>query len=714
MFGRHRLAFGWVAMLIGLGAVPAAGGERPLVAPEPIPPEYCVRQVQGWTVLVHRRLLEQHAQATARALELLEEQLRFVVRHVPPRAVRRLKRVRLWFSPPYPNTQPKAEYHSHPAWLRQHGRPEAMARGVEFTNVFIFAREVKRMPVFVLHELAHAYHHQVLGWSHPDIQAAYQAAVSSGRYRQVLRNDGRIVRAYALTNPQEYFAELTEAFFGRNDFFPFDRRQLEQYDPRAYRLLARLWGVVAEEENLAVRHEPIRLHPQNPHYFLWRGKPTVLVTAGEHYGAVINRAFDYRAYLQELSRWGFNHTRVFSGVYRELPSSFRITDNPLAPKPQDYLCPWPRSNQPGAADGGNRFDLERFDPAYFDRLRAFLREASRRGVVVELVLFCPFYRDDVWNISPLNHRNNVNGVGRCPRTEVYTLKHPRMLRVHLAVTEQIVRAVNEFDNLYFEVCNEPYFAGVTDAWQRRIIRQIVETERRLPRRHLISLNVANYAKQVGNPPPEVSIFNFHYCVPPVTVEMNYGLNKVIGENETGFRGRADILYRTEAWDFLLAGGGLFNHLDYSFSTRHPRGTLRDYRSPGGGSPELRQQLSVLKRFLESFDFLRMKPDRHSVQSAEPKLTHYVLSEPGRQYAAYFHVPLPRRPKRVEDHLRRGIKLRVRLALPQGNYRVEWISPLTGRQLAAQVLKHTGGACELRSPQFDNDVALRISAEATGN
>ncbi len=471
---------------------------------------------------------------------------------------------------------------------------------------------------------------------------------------------------------------------------------------------ADLWQVPAEKQTPAAA-EPIRLHPQNPHYFLWQGKPTVLVTSAEHYGAVINRAFDYRAYLEELARWGFNNTRVFSGVYRELPESFRITDNTLAPKPQHYLCPWPRSDRPGAADGGNRFNLERFDPEYFERLRAFLREARRRGVVVELVLFCPFYRDDTWNISPLNQQNNINGVGRCPRTEVYTLKHPRMLRVHLALTERIVRAVNEFDNLYFEVCNEPYFAGVTDAWQRRIIRQIVQTESRLPKRHLISLNIANRFKKVVDPPPEVSIFNFHYCVPPKAVAMNYHLNKVIGENETGFRGRADIIYRTEAWDFLLAGGGLFNHLDYSFSTSHPRGTLRKYQSPGGGSPELRRQLSVLKRFLESFDFIRMRPDHKTVRAVEPKLTHYMLSQPGRQYAAYFHVPLPHRPKRLEDHLRSGVRLRLRLALPAGRYRVEWVDSLTGRVLRQEHLKHAGGEVELRSPQFDNDVALKIVA-----
>src|ERR1035437_8615981 len=63
--------------------------------------------------------------------------------------------------------------------------------------------------------------------------------------------------------------------------------------------------------------EPIRLHPGNPHYFLFRGKPTVLITSGEHYGAVINLDFDYKRYLKTLAAERLNLTRTFAGSYRE-------------------------------------------------------------------------------------------------------------------------------------------------------------------------------------------------------------------------------------------------------------------------------------------------------------------------------------------------------------------------------------------------------------
>jgi hypothetical protein len=384
---------------------------------------------------------------------------------------------------------------------------------------------------------------------------------------------------------------------------------------------------------------PLSLHPENPRYFLFRGKPTLLVTSGEHYGAVLNRAFDYSRYLETLAADGLNHTRTFSGVYREVPGSFGITDNTLAPTPGHYLAPWARSDQPGESDGGNRFDLERWDEAYFTRLRELLGEASRRGVVVELNLFCPFYEESMWAASPMNARNNANGIGAVPRQEVYTLRHPELTRIQEAVTRKIVSELNGFDNLYYEVANEPYFGGITQEWQDHVAAVIAETEKGLPHRHLVSMNIANGRARVESPNPLVSIFNFHYATPPDVVAMNAHLRGVIGENETGFRGKDDVLYRTEGWAFLLAGGGLYNNLDYSFTPAFPDGTFLDYASPGGGSPTLRRQLGMLKRFLERFDFVRMAPDPAVLAETPKGLLGFALAEPGRQYAVYLHEPV---------------------------------------------------------------------------
>jgi len=454
----------------------------------------------------------------------------------------------------------------------------------------------------------------------------------------------------------------------------------------------------------------LQLHPENPHYFLWRGKPTVLITSGEHYGAVLNLDFDYRSYLAELHRCGLNLTRTFSGTYREIPGSFGITDNPLAPKPNRYICPWARSEEPGYCDGGNKFDLSRWDAAYFRRLHDFMRQAQRQGVVVEMNLFCPMYNDDLWRACPMNHANNINGVGKCNREEVYTLDHPDLLRVQKAVVEKIVTELKDYDNLYYEVCNEPYFGGVRLEWQHAIIEVITATERRLGVSHLISMNIANGRAKVEDPHPAVSILNFHYCVPPDVVAINYGLRRVIGENETGFRGKDDVLYRTEGWDFILAGGGLYNNLDYSFTPGTPDGTLRHYRSPGGGSAELRRQLGILQRFISSFNFAAMRPMPEAIKKVEPSLSYQCLAEPGRAYAVYLHVRLPNKPKNLKKYLREGIVAKVSIDLPPGRYRLQWWDTKSGHVQREEVFRHSGPVATLRSPKFDNDVALRIVAQ----
>jgi len=210
-----------------------------------------IRQIEGWTVLVSEDLLKDEPEATAHALELLTAHLQEIVRAVPAAPVAHLRTVPLWISPQYPNVRPHAEYHPDIFWLRENGRNPMMAKGVEFTNVRIFEPETKRMPVFVLHELAHAYHDQVLGFDNAEIKAAYERAKASGTYDNVERWNGpdrptTHERAYAMTNEREYFAECTEAFFGRNDWFPFTHEELARHDPEMCKLLGKLWQVPGE------------------------------------------------------------------------------------------------------------------------------------------------------------------------------------------------------------------------------------------------------------------------------------------------------------------------------------------------------------------------------------------------------------------------------------------------------------------------------------
>src|SRR5262249_4554466 len=161
--------------------------------------------------------------------------------------------------------------------------------------------------------------------------------------------------------------------------------------------------------------------------------------------------------------------------------------------------------------------------------------------------------------------NNVNDLGQVARTNVYTLdQHGGLLPIEDKLVRKIVEELGGFGNLYYEIRNEPYFGGVTLEWQRHIAQVITEAQRNHPHHKLTSQNIANKSAKVADPDPAVSIFNFHYAAPPETVAMNYSLSRVIGDNETGFRGTNNAPYLQEAWEFILAGGGLFNNLDYSF------------------------------------------------------------------------------------------------------------------------------------------------------
>jgi hypothetical protein len=210
--------------------------------------KYDARSVEGWPVLISRDLLEKEPDVIAKAMELLQKQLAEIHRVVPKEAVMKLQQVRLYFSPEYRDIHPSAEYHPGPDWLKANRRDPDMAKNVEFTNARVFEEDARRMPLLALHELAHAYHDRFLAGGHqnPEIIAAFEKAKSSGLYDRVERRDAsgrtRLDRAYAMTNPAEYFAEATEAYFGMNDFFPYTNPDLKKHDPSMHELLGKLWG----------------------------------------------------------------------------------------------------------------------------------------------------------------------------------------------------------------------------------------------------------------------------------------------------------------------------------------------------------------------------------------------------------------------------------------------------------------------------------------
>lgn len=463
-------------------------------------------------------------------------------------------------------------------------------------------------------------------------------------------------------------------------------------------LLILSFGVIAHAQTL-------RLHPANLRYYEYKGKPTVLVTSAEHYGAVLNLDFDYIKYLDTLAKDRLNLTRIFTGAYRESPGDFSIERNTLAPAEGRYATPW-REVSPG------KWDLSQWNDAYFTRLKSFVAEAAKRGIVVEVTLFTAYYDQRRWQECPLYPDRNVNATPAVPYTEGLTLKHPALVERETAMVRKIVTELNAFDNVLWEICNEPYFAGVALDWQAHIAKAIADTERNLPKRHLIAQNIANHEGVVERPDPNVSVFNFHYARPPIAVEQNWRLNKVIGYDESGFDGTNDSIYRIHGWDFILAGGAHYNNLDYSFVAGHEDGTFAPPATqPGYGSATLRRQLGHLLDLMNGVDFIRMTPAKEVIKAGVPDgASARVLAEPGKQYVLYLHhgrVMAGFRPSYIVDTRRKLAQLE--LELPAGAYIAEWLHPRTGKWEGRAEFEHSGGTRLFATPGYAEDLALRIKA-----
>lgn len=246
----------WLGGCLALVALPAVGSHAPApfalpaasaapaVEKKPFVPteQYVEREVEGWKIRVNRDLLGSQAVLGTRALRLLEIKLYDVKRVLPAPAAARLQAVPIWLGV-NDGHAPGAEYHPSRDWLRDNGYNPDKAKGVEIGNAERFLAWSINQPFMVLHELAHAYHDQVLGFNNPMVMDAFRKAQDGKAYETVLRDGGRREKAYALTNAQEYFAEGSESYFGTNDFYPFVRAELQQHDPTLYTVLREAWGV---------------------------------------------------------------------------------------------------------------------------------------------------------------------------------------------------------------------------------------------------------------------------------------------------------------------------------------------------------------------------------------------------------------------------------------------------------------------------------------
>jgi len=249
--------------------------------------------------------------------------------------------------------------------------------------------------------------------------------------------------------------------------------------------------------------------------------------------------------------------------------------------------------------------------------------------------------------------------------------------------------LNEFDNLFFEIQNEPWsdnpclvnYANLSNdsvfsnpwqkkveianpvslQWQQKIAAAVIETEKNLKNQHLISENISNFEFAVDRPIHGVSILNFHYASPNAVIA-NLVVRGVKSLDETGFMPHRSELYIEQAWGFMLAGGGIYNNLDYSFIAGSEDGSWPIPGSnPGWGGPAFRKQLRYLVTFMKKLPFYEMS-FCDSLVMADFKISQVGLMSPKGTYGMF-----------LEDIEAKPLQIKI----PPGNYFVEWLNIYTG-------------------------------------
>lgn len=208
---------------------------------------YAPQTIEGFSVLVSEEA-RKHPAETKEALDLLKDNLKEIRRLVQPDHLKPLAKVKFWVEWSGPNPGPV--FHPGRQWLVENNHNPEKVQCVEIGNEVNYVNWVKKQsiqPMAILHELAHAYEFMALKPDDHRINDCFEKAVASKKYEMVNYCKPPVItqrKAYALNNEHEYFAEMTEAYFGRNDFQPFNNAELRTFDPDAYKLCVDIWGKI--------------------------------------------------------------------------------------------------------------------------------------------------------------------------------------------------------------------------------------------------------------------------------------------------------------------------------------------------------------------------------------------------------------------------------------------------------------------------------------
>ena len=481
--------------------------------------------------------------------------------------------------------------------------------------------------------------------------------------------------------------------------------------------------------------QAVHIDPENPHYLIFRGKPLALISASEHYGSVINRPFDFEKYLDDAAAHKITMTRTFL-LYRELQSA-RNPSSPCKPESPDYITPFVRKGPGKALDGEPVYDLDTWNPEYFDRLHRFLDAASKRGIVVELTVFSNSYSPETWALNPFRSENNLQHLNPIAWEEYITLKDQELVSRQEAYARKIIQETSQYDNIYYEICNEPGggIAGHAspadvDAWQQHMGNAMRDEMRRLNRPHLLAGQQAfTYAAHNSFPMDATyagttfEIANTHPLpntqLDGRTFDMGNFMSKELMLQQVGDYCRAayahnkpsvldedntasiyrDIagwtIHRKRAWAALLSGCH-YDYIDFSITVGSETGT----RASQAG---IRAWMQHLSAFVASYDLVHAHPQTDWISDAPRHLAVSALVSSGHDYVAY----LGDAREETDPTAGQPIEGSVTLTLPAGRYDLSLYSPVTGETSPA--IKIEGGAKQsLALPRFEQDLVLRAT------
>ncbi|MBM7567620.1 DUF6298 domain-containing protein [Paenibacillus sacheonensis] len=482
---------------------------------------------------------------------------------------------------------------------------------------------------------------------------------------------------------------------------------------------------------------PIRVHPENNRIFEFRGQPLMLVCATEHYGAVMNRPFNFENYLADATEKKQTLTRLFV-LFRE----FQMTINPYStckPESPDFVTPFKRTGPGKAIDGQPKFDLDAWNPEFFDRLHRFLSLASDYGIIVEVTLLSNTYQPAVWDLNPLNASNNVNDVETIEWMTYNTQRNPKILAYQLAHVRKIVEETNKYDNIIYEICNEPggQFGGAesghpspaeVDLWQMAIRDEIRLTEANLPNRHLIAgqeaftyepweqssdYSFGDFGIEVVNmhPLPNTTYGgkSYHmgefmskqlnlravrdYCLATAgeSKPLNYDEDNVASQYKDT---EGWTIHRKRAWTTLLSGCH-YDYIDFSINIYVETGTPESQR-------HIRTWLKHLSEYLHGLDLVRARPLTDVVAEEPAHTLAVVFGIPGEDYSIY----LADERELADAGAGEPLETELRVRLPEGAYRVSCYSPVTG--MGSPWIRIEGDAnTRLSLPEFQHDLVVRV-------